>query len=218
MKSFDGLNYYDILRIPANSSFIAIKRAYRDALAIYEEDSLSTYSLFADEEREGLLKVIEKAFYTLIDENKRAEYNHMLVDTGQIDASVLTKKTQKTPTALFETQKTLSIDDLTAKVKKKSNDANVRLLVDEVLSKDLISGRDLNTLREAFGVEISEIYAVTKISVTILKMIEDDHHESLPVEIYLRFFLRSYAEILQIDPQRIVDGYLKNMLEKPKKT
>lgn len=213
MKSFEGLNYYEILRIPANSSFIAIKRAYRDALAIYEEDSLATYSLFTDGERENLLKMIEEAFYTLIDENKRSDYNRMLVETGQIDASLLSQKVQKQPTALFETQKTLSVDDLTAKVAGQINGDNIRALIDEVLEKELISGRDLKKIREAFGIEIADIYTITKISVSILKMIEDDQYDTLPAEIYLRFFLKSYAEILQIDSDRIVSGYLKNMSE-----
>ena len=65
MKSFDGLNYYQILQIPVNSSFIEIKRAYKEALSIYGEDSLATYSLFLNEERDNILNVIEKAFFTL---------------------------------------------------------------------------------------------------------------------------------------------------------
>ena len=43
MKNFDGLNYYEILKIPANSPSFEIKRAYEDALSIYNENSLVTY-------------------------------------------------------------------------------------------------------------------------------------------------------------------------------
>ena len=59
MKSFDGLNYYEILQIPLGASYIEIKRAYRDALSIYEEDALATYFLFSDDERDNILKIIE---------------------------------------------------------------------------------------------------------------------------------------------------------------
>lgn len=214
MKTFDGLNYYEILKIPVNSSFVGIKRAYRDALAIYEEDSMATYSLFNNDERKELLNVIEEAFYTLIDENKRAEYNRRLVEEGQVDASLITRKNRNEPTALFETQKTLNSDDLTEKVKLKSDDINVRNIVNRVLANEVITGRDLKKIREIYGIEIPEIYAVTKISKSILRMIEEDQFDNLPAEIYLRFFLKTYAEILQLDARPIVTGYLKNMSEK----
>ncbi len=211
MKSFEGLNYYQILKIPANASFIEIKRAYKDALEIYEEGSLATYSLFSDDERAHLLTAIEKAFFTLIDEDKRAGYDRMLIDTGEVDASSLGAKTRNEPIPLFNENNSLSADDLANRIRKKSAKKEVKALLKEVLGKDLISGDDLKRLRKAFGIEISEIYLVTKISVSVLRTIEDNQYERLPADVYLNNFLRSYAQILQVDAPRIIDGYFKNM-------
>jgi curved DNA-binding protein CbpA len=211
MKSFEGLNYYQILKIPANASFIEIKRAYKDALEIYGEGSLATYSLFSDDERVHLLKAIEKAFFTLVDEDKRAGYDRMLVDTGQVDASILANKTQNKPIPLFNDKNSLSADDLANRIRKKSAEKEVKALLKEVLGKDLISGDDLKRLRKALGIEIFEIYLITKISVAVLRTIEDNQFESLPADVYLNNFLRSYAEILQIDAPRVIDGYFNNM-------
>ncbi len=211
MKSFEGLNYYQILKIPANASFIEIKRAYKDALEIYGEGSLATYSLFSDDERVHLLKAIEKAFFTLVDEDKRAGYDRMLVDTGQVDASILANKTQNKPIPLFNDKNSLSADDLANRIRKKSAEKEVKALLEEVLGKDLISGDDLKRLRKALGIEIFEIYLITKISVAVLRTIEDNQYESLPADVYLNNFLRSYAEILQIDAPRVIDGYFNNM-------
>ena len=210
MKSLDSLNYYEILKISVNASFIEIKRAYRDVLSIYDEDSFATYSLFPATERDNILKVIEKAFLTLIDENKRAAYDKMLVDSGQLDMSVV-RKEQKKPTPLFRTNDVTNVDNLAEKVRKKSKEKEVEKLTNEILSKDLISGSDLIELRKAVGVELSEIDVVTKISVSVLKSIEEDQFENLPSDIYLKNFLKSYAEVLQIDTQKIVDGYLENI-------
>ena len=211
MKSFEGLNYYQILKIPANASFIEIKRAYKDTLEIYGEGSLATYSLFSDDERVHLLKATEKAFFTLVDENKRVGYDRMLVDTGQVDASILTNKTQNKPTPLFNDKNSLSADDLAYRIRKKSAEKEVKALLKEVLGKDLVCGDDLKRLRKALGIEIFEIYLITKISVAVLRTIEDNQYESLPADVYLNNFLRSYAQILQIDAQRVIDGYFNNM-------
>ena len=210
MKSFQGLNYYQILKIPTNASFIEVKRAYKDALEIYEEGSLATYSLFSDDERAHLLTSIETAFFTLVDEEKRAGYDRMLIDTGQVDASALFNETRNESIPLFNENNSISADDFADRIRKKSAEKEVKSLLKEVLGKDLISGDDLKRLRKAFGIEISEIYQITKISISVLKTIEENQYERLPADVYLNNFLISYAQILQIDAPRIIDGYFKN--------
>jgi curved DNA-binding protein CbpA len=210
MKNFEGLNYYQILKIPANASLIEIKRAYKDTLEIYEEGSLATYSLFSDDERTHLLTAIEKAFFTLVNEDKRAGYDRMLIDTGQVEASTLANKTRNKPIPLFNENNSISAEALADRIRKKSAEKEVKALLKEILGKDLISGDDLKNLRKAFAIEISEIYLITKISVSVLKTIEDDEYERLPADVYLNNFLRSYAQILQIDAARVIDGYFNN--------
>ena len=45
MKKFQGLNYYEVLEVPPNASEFEIRQAYKDAIAIYDEDALASYSL-----------------------------------------------------------------------------------------------------------------------------------------------------------------------------
>ena len=216
MKSLEGLNFYDILQIPVTASYIEIKRAYKDALSIYDEDSLVTYFLFSNDERENILQTIENAFLTLIDENKRAAYDRLLVDSGKVDESFIIKD-QKKPVPLFHTNNLINEKKLAERVRKKSEEKEIETLSNEILSNELISGSDLKRLRKAVGIELSEIDVITKISVTVLRSIEENQLENLPADIYLKNFLRSYAEILQIDPKRIVEGYLKNITMVQKK-
>jgi curved DNA-binding protein CbpA len=209
MRSFEGQDFYQILQISPDASLSEIKQAYRDALDMYEEDSLATLSLFSDNQRAELLKDIETAFLTLIDDEKRAVYNQMLVSTGQVDVVDLSKASQKKLATLFHSNSASKTDNLNRWVKKKSSEPEIKTVIDEITSKELVSGRDLKRLREALGIEISEIYEITKISSTNITLIEQNCLEELPAEIYLKFYLKSYAEILQIDPQRVVDGYMK---------
>jgi len=210
MKNLDGLTYYEILKIPSNSASFEIKRAYQDALSIYNEDSLVTYSLFSNEERDNILKTVKEAYSTLIDENKRAAYDTILVDSGQINVSITSIENQEKPPRVH-TYNMTDNDNSAERVKKKLRKKELETLCNEIFSKDLISGDDLKKMRKTAGIELSEINAVTKISVSILKSMEENRIESLPPGLYLKNFLRLYAETLQIDPQKVIDGYLKHI-------
>lgn len=210
MKNFEELTYYEILKIPANSSSFEIKHAYKDALSIYNENSLVTHSLFSNEERDNILQTLKEAFLTLTDENKRAAYDSILGDSGQIELLITSIQNQKKP-ARIHTDNTIDNDNFAERVRKKSSEKEVEKLLNEILSKDSISGDDLKKLREALEVEISEINAITRISVSVIKSMEENRIEDLPPGLYLKNFLKLYVETLQIDPQRIVDGYLKNI-------
>ncbi|MFH1488481.1 MAG: helix-turn-helix domain-containing protein [Pseudomonadota bacterium] len=211
IKTFDDQNYYDILEIPVNASPFEIRQAYKEALSVYSEDSLSTYAFFDDRERAHILDRIEEAFFTLIDEDKKIEYDRRLVKEGKIDAALLDRKKEKKAIPLFQASQPRNKGLYLKKIATKLKARNVKEMSNAMLSKELISGGDLKNLRKAVGIGIDEIYEMTRINVSVLKAIEDDQYESLPPEIYLKNFLRTYAETLQIDSKRFVEGYLKNL-------
>jgi DnaJ-class molecular chaperone len=211
MRSFEGQNFYQILQVSLNATLGDIKQAYRDALDLYEEDSLASVSLFSDEQRAELLRDIETAFLTLIDDEKRAAYNETLIASGQVDAADLTSIAQKKSWIASQDSTAQKRSNLDRWVAKKSSEPEIRKLIDKIFSDNPVTGRDLKQLRESFGIEISEIYEITKISPTNISLIEQDRFKDLPAEIYLKMYLRSYAEILQMDPVHVVDGYLQNM-------
>ena len=216
MKNLDGLTYYEILKIPENSSSFEIKRAYKEVLSMYNEDSLVTYSLFSNEERDKILKTIKEAFLTLTDENKRTAYDTTLLDSQQIKVSITSIENQEKPPHAHTCNMTDN-DDSAERAKKKLRKKELETLCNEIFSQDLISGDDLKKMRETAGIELSEINAVTKISVSVLKSMEENRFESLPPSLYLKNFLRLYVETLQIDPQKIIDGYLKHISSAQKK-
>lgn len=211
MKRFEELNHYEILEIPVDASSFEIREAYRDALSIYNEDSLVTYSLFTDEERGRILKKVEKAFGTLIDEKSRVDYDRNLVKSGEADTSILNKRSQRKPIPLFRTRNLIDKDTLLKKIRKRIEDKEVKEISNQILSKEVISGNDLKKLRESIGIELEEIFEVARIGVSILKSIEENQTEGLPSSVYLKNFLKVYAELLQVDSKKVVDGYLKNI-------
>ena len=80
MNKFEEFNYYEILEVSVNASSFEIRRAYRNALEVYNDHSLLTYSLFSAEERINILKKLEDAYITLIDRTKRTAYDASLSD------------------------------------------------------------------------------------------------------------------------------------------
>jgi len=211
MKRFEDLNYYEILEIPFDASDFEIRQAYKDALALYCEDSLVTYSFFSDEEREIILKKIEDAFLTLIDEGRRERYDKLLVDTGLVDPRHFNNKRERRSLPLFAVNSSKNKDIFVKRIKEKLEKVDMASISERVIGKELISGKDLKAIREEIGIDLQEVFEVTRISMPILDAIEKDLVERLPPVVYLKNFLRSYAQILHIDPERTAEGYIRNV-------
>ena len=211
IKKFEGLNYYELLSISYNASSFEIRQAYKYILAIYEENSLATYSFFAEDERKLILSKIEDAFLTLIDDKKRKVYDNNLVNTGEASDKILTDREKKKAIPIYLTSKARENNNSLARIKKKIQENKAGDLATTMLKRDHISGKDLRNLRESLGIELEEIFQATKISPTALDAIEKDDVVNLPPRVYLISFLKSYAEALQVDPKQVVEGYIKNI-------
>lgn len=211
MRFFEEENYYQILQISTNAGVDEIKRAYRDALAMYEEDSVVTYSLFSEDQRAAILRDIETAFGTLINEKKRVAYNQTLIDSGQVEANAFSQKAKRMLSIRSDSDATSKEKSLHLWIEKKADDPEIKNLSEQIHANALFSGPQFKQLREAYGIDISEIYAITKISSDILKKIESNHFKELPAEIYLKQFIHTYAELLHLDPRHAVKSYLKCM-------
>jgi transcriptional regulator with XRE-family HTH domain len=66
------------------------------------------------------------------------------------------------------------------------------------------------TLREARmrrRLDISECEQATRIRARYLQALEEGHLDLIPAPVYVRSFLRTYAEFLGVDPERLLDEY-----------
>jgi cytoskeleton protein RodZ len=61
--------------------------------------------------------------------------------------------------------------------------------------------------REALGMTLKDVYAVTRISVVNLEAIENGAFQDLPVPTYTRNFIKTYARALGMDSNPILDSY-----------
>ncbi len=65
-------------------------------------------------------------------------------------------------------------------------------------------GEYLKKERELRQITLEEISEGTKISVARLKLIEENRFDDLPAEVFVRGFIRNYAEYIGIDPEEAI--------------
>lgn len=71
------------------------------------------------------------------------------------------------------------------------------------------SRTDLKAARENSGLTLKELFERTRISVVNLEAIENGDFHLLPVPIYTRNFIKTYAEALGVDSSQVLENYEK---------
>jgi cytoskeletal protein RodZ len=68
-------------------------------------------------------------------------------------------------------------------------------------------GHFLKKAREARRMSLTEVSRVTRIPVTTLESLESDHFDDLPGEVFVRGFLKSYAQAVRVVPEDVLARY-----------
>jgi cytoskeletal protein RodZ len=68
-------------------------------------------------------------------------------------------------------------------------------------------GTLLRKQRELRGMSVVEVSRVTRISASTLGALESDHFDDLPGEVFVRGFLRSYAQAVGLSPEEVLARY-----------
>ncbi len=72
-------------------------------------------------------------------------------------------------------------------------------------------GQTLKQARESRGITLNEVADITKISIRILRAIEDGDEAALPPKTFLRGFIYSYASYLKLDTEQILAQFHSEM-------
>jgi DnaJ-class molecular chaperone len=197
MKSIKDQTYYEILEVDPTATPKEIQRAYEHAKETFHADSLAVYSLFSEEEVREIQSFIEEAYRVLMDEAMRKSYDQSYFQTvgGQ------------------SIEKPLEAQGFSKGKKAPLSFTGLSFSADE----EVYHGKTLKQVRERMGVELQAISKETKISVKILEWIEEEAFERLPALVYLKGFLKNYAQSLGLDPQKVIEEYMRSMEESKKK-
>jgi flagellar biosynthesis protein FlhG len=176
--------HYGVLGIGPRATAEQVERAYRHAAALYDEDSLATYSLLDGSEREVARVRVEAAYFVLRDAARRHEYDRSLGFAGEESAPAFALAVDNGPTT-------------------------ARAPI--VILPDPLTGPDLKRFRESRGITLRDIATASKVGVRYLEYIEGERVEVLPAPVYLRGFLQEYARVVGLDPRHTAESYLSRV-------
>ena len=214
-------NHYQVLEIGEHASAEEIQSAYERAKEIYGTDSVVSNSILAPEERRQILERVTEAYHTLIAEESRRLYDRGLAapdpsrnpENGSSPAPpaarvgyVAGTSPSSSPAQAYPRLVELrprGANETAAEIDAPLERIHVALGV-----KEEATGEFLRKAREASGVDLRSISHETKIGVTMLGYIEEERLDRLPVEVYLRNFVRQYARCLGLEDERIARSYV----------
>ena len=210
MKTVEDLNFYELLEVASDASPFEVHQAYKEMYQLYHDDSLASYSFFSREEREGILAKLDEAYSTLMDERSRSRYDQILIESGILQKEMQYQRDRKKLSPMSDAKRprgntALRIRDRFKPIVSSSP------AIQEILTHDVLSGEDLKTIRDELGVSLEEIAEIVKVRMVYLEAIENDQFEKTPSKIFLKGFLRAYAQCIGLDADIVANRYLKRI-------
>lgn len=210
MNRLGNLNFYDILEVAFDASPFEIHHAYQEMYQLYHEDSLASYSFFSREEREEILAKLDEAYSTLIDEKKRSRYDQLLIERGILEEGMQYQRDQKTLS--LKSNSKLSNNNAVLRIRNQLKAiVSSNPIIQEILTQDVLTGKDLKKIREELGVSLEMVAEMVKVRIVFLRAIEDDQFEKTPSGMFLKSFLRAYAQCIGLNADIVASRYLKRI-------
>jgi hypothetical protein len=211
MKPAQGQTHYQTLGIPIGASPFEIHHAYLEAFELYQDDSMAAAAFFSDSARREILARLEDAYLTLINPASRTDYDRALVDRGIIEEGERYGDKSNVRVPLYAVQR----KSMQHHWLPKASGLDKALVsenpaIQEILRQESLSGPDLKRIRTELGVPLERIALETRVTIAILEAIEEDRSACFPPEVYLKSFLKLYAQCLKLDANLVSQAYLRH--------
>jgi len=199
MKRIEEQTYYEILEVAPDATSREIQQAYEHAKETFQNDSVAIYSLFSEKEMKKIQEVIEEAYRVLTEETLRKNYDQTHLSSLNLKWPK-SEKLPETPESPMEKKTYLPFSEISIE-----------------LGEGPYRGKMLKQIRERMGMDLKTISMETRIPVKILEVIEEETVERLPARVYLKGFLKGYAQCLGLDPNKVIEDYLHSLEPAKKK-
>jgi DnaJ-class molecular chaperone len=211
IKKIEEMDHYELLNIERNATQEEIENAYLLGIATYNPHSLASYGLISEEERNLILSRLEEAYQTLSDQEKRKNYDLQMSEGLPLysQKASFRKSNSKLEIEDAETQKKVwdKIKSLLFRSKKESplqvskgekSEPGASFTSGPV---SFYRGEYLRRVRENRNLSLEEISQKSKISLAVLKALEEENFKSLPKGINISKLIETYARCLGLNPK-----------------
>jgi len=210
MTPVQNKTLYELLDIAVDASPFEIRHAYEEAYELYDHESMGSYSFFTEIERKKILAELESAYLVLINSRSRSAYDQELIAQGRMDEGQQYQDKASIPIPLYMFKREHAVPTPVVQADPAAiEDPSLQAL----LHRETITGADLKSIREKKRVSLDHISFQSKVKMATLQAIEEDRFDLLPPRVYVKGFLKSYAHVLNIDPDHLAQAYLKHMDE-----
>lgn len=204
LRHLRALTAYQLLEVDPRAAKEEIRRAFALAQETYGTDSMATYSLLGSDERREIFNRIREAYMLLMDDEKRRGYDDVLLREGRVEPADL----RPVPRGSFAPAPAAMVPLPSASVL-----VAPPLPPPPAAGSIEYRGAVLGRLREERGLTLRDISKRSKVNVTYLRFIEEEAFDLLPAPVYVRGFLRLYAESLGLNGREVVESYMPPFLQ-----
>lgn len=226
------LDYYATLELTPAASRRQIENAYQFALQNYAPDSLAAYGLLSEEEREEVVRYLGEARRVLCDAAARRDYDRKLIADGTYPADAFAAPAAEpaaekpaapiaAPPAPEEKPAAEAPRERAWWPFEREKPAGAKAPpppaaptpAPDASTPAALDGRpigpdELRQIREYRGLRLDEVSEKSKISLSNLRYLEEGKFAFLPAPVYVKGFLRTYARILRIDAEKLINDYM----------
>ncbi len=206
-QAITPLNYYEMMALDKGSVISDIKKQYEKIKRIYSPGHPLMRVLFDIEELYLYNVLLENVYDTLISPEGRKEYD-MEIDIfseslrasfpESFDIKSLIKKYHK----LKKSDTKFIKRDIFGREAETDTDIDVEHIetnqIFEQMAGETITGDKLRILREKAGISLKTMSEHTRISLFVIRAIEDDNYSQLPNIVYIKGFLKLYCRALKL--------------------
>ena len=193
-KPMQDQNHYEVLGLHPGASNEDVRRAQRRVRRFYGKDSSAIYGIAPPVEVDQMHRRIDEAYSTLVDPEKRHLYNQNLFPGGQLEEQDLAADPRPRRESVVEQEVAPAMEDLPD--------------MPQLDPDTEFSGPLLRQVRQAMGIELSDIADKTKITMTYLRAMEDEDYTATPAPVYLRGFVKTVARELKLDSEHVAATYM----------
>lgn len=190
---------YKLLKISRESTLHDIEEAYLRARQ--EHDPLATYGLIPEEELPDP-EEIEAAYRFLKEEHMRQTSSSKVSKRAAPPSSPPSSKVSQEPKG-GGSQASDALAPFSLRTPSNLRGGGV----EGDWEKRLWDGSFLKAMRLARQLTLESISSIIKVSRTQLDALENHRYHLLPPPVYVKGFLRAYARVLHIDPEKLVRDY-----------